>query len=108
MERRAMRHDEIGAKVAQAGPWAACGVALLAVAAGLLARWQLDPLLAQRATFLLFVPAVVMAAAMAGLWPGLFATAIGAVAGRSRTRPPSISPASGRRPRGSPATRWRS
>ena len=81
MERRAMRHDEIGAKLAQIGPWAACAVALLAIAAGLLARWHLDPLLAQRATFLLFVPAVVMAAAMAGFWPGLFATAIGAVAG---------------------------
>lgn len=44
-------------------------------------RWGLDPLLGHRATFIFFVPAVVLAAALGGLWPGLFATILGATAG---------------------------
>ncbi|HEY0324877.1 MAG TPA: PAS domain S-box protein, partial [Allosphingosinicella sp.] len=65
----------------RAGPAAACVLAMLAVAAGLAARWGLDPILGQRATFMFFVPAVVLAAALAGLWPGIFATLLGAAAG---------------------------
>ncbi|WP_166041041.1 PAS domain-containing sensor histidine kinase [Sphingosinicella sp. YJ22] len=63
------------------GPAAACALAVAAVGAGLAARWGLDPLLGQRATFIFFVPAVVLAAALAGLWPGVFATLLGAAAG---------------------------
>ena len=59
----------------------ACAVAAAAVAAGMAVRWGLDPLLGQRATFLFAVPAVVVAAALSGLWPGLFATILGAAAG---------------------------
>jgi two-component system sensor kinase FixL len=44
-------------------------------------RFGLDPYLGQRATFIFFVPAVVVGAAMAGLWPGIFATLVGAAAG---------------------------
>jgi two-component system sensor kinase FixL len=44
-------------------------------------RFGLDPYLGQRATFLFAVPAVVLAAALSGLWPGLFATLLGAAAG---------------------------
>jgi two-component system, LuxR family, sensor kinase FixL len=59
----------------------ACALAILAVAAGMACRWLLDPLLDQRATFIFFVPAVVVAAAFAGLRPGIFATVIGAAGG---------------------------
>jgi two-component system, LuxR family, sensor kinase FixL len=62
-------------------PLAACGLALLAVAAGMACRWALDPLLGERAAFILFVPAVVVGAALGGLWPGLFAVLLGATAG---------------------------
>jgi two-component system sensor kinase FixL len=59
----------------------ACALAGLAVAAATAIRWVLDPLLGQEATFIFFVPAIVLAAALAGLWPGLFATLLGAAAG---------------------------
>jgi two-component system sensor kinase FixL len=59
----------------------ACLVALAAVVAGMAIRYGLDPYLGERATFIFFVPAVVVAAALAGLWPGLFATTAGAAAG---------------------------
>ena len=62
-------------------PLAAYSVAVLAVAAGLAARWGLDPFVAPSAGFLFFVPAVVLAAALAGLGPGLFAGLLGAAAG---------------------------
>ncbi len=81
MERRVLRPDDLAAQLARIGPWTASALAVAAVAGGMAARWGLDPMLGQRATFLFFVPAVVMAAAMAGIGPGLFATAIGAAAG---------------------------
>jgi two-component system sensor kinase FixL len=56
-------------------------VAVLGVAAGLAARQALAPLLGERAAFLVFVPAVVGAAALGGLWPGLLTTALGLGAG---------------------------
>ena len=62
-------------------PWLACALATLTVALGFGARVSLEPLLGQSATYIFFVPAVVIAAAMSGLWPGLFATALGAAAG---------------------------
>lgn len=59
----------------------ACLLALAAIGAGIMLRFGLDPLLGQRATLIFFVPAVVVAAAMGGLWPGLFASLAGAAAG---------------------------
>jgi two-component system sensor kinase FixL len=58
----------------------AVAVAAVAVCVGILVRLALDPLLEQRATFIFFVPAVVLAAALAGLWPGLIASVLGALA----------------------------
>ena len=63
------------------GPASATLLALAAVAAGLAGRILLDPLLGDRATFLFFIPAVVLAAALSGLWPGLLATVAGAAVG---------------------------
>jgi two-component system sensor kinase FixL len=60
---------------------AACLLAVAAIAAAAALRWALDPLLGQEATFIFFVPAVVLAAALAGLWPGLLATILGTAAG---------------------------
>ncbi|WP_284734659.1 PAS domain S-box protein [Sphingosinicella terrae] len=65
----------------RAGPLGACLVAFAAIAAGIALRWGLDPFLDQRATFIFFVPAVVLASALAGLWPGLFAALVGGLAG---------------------------
>jgi two-component system sensor kinase FixL len=62
-------------------PAAAYMVAVLAVGLGLVARWGLDPYVAPSAGFLFFVPAVVLASALAGLGPGLFAGLLGAAAG---------------------------
>jgi two-component system sensor kinase FixL len=59
----------------------ALGLAALALAAGAALRLGFDPLLGQRSTFLIFVPAVVIAAALAGLWPGLVVGAAGAALG---------------------------
>jgi two-component system sensor kinase FixL len=72
---------QIAGAFSRAGPLAASGLALLAVLAGMSLRYGLDPYLGQRATFIFFVPAVVVAAAMAGLWPGLLATLLGVAAG---------------------------
>ena len=62
-------------------PLLACGLAIVAMALAAVLRWRLDPVLGQEATFIFFVPAVVLAAAVAGLWPGLFATLLGTGAG---------------------------
>jgi two-component system sensor kinase FixL len=71
---------EIELAFPRVGPLAACALAALAVLAGMAISYGLDPYLGQRATFIFFVPAVVLGAALAGLWPGLFATALGAAA----------------------------
>ena len=59
----------------------ALALAALAVVLGVIVRLALDPLLGQRSTFILFVPAVVVAAALAGLRAGLLAGLLGAAAG---------------------------
>ncbi len=81
MDRRLAHKPGVTDSLAQTGPAAAYALAAAAVAVGLLARVGLDPLVGDRATFLFFVPAVVLAAALSGLWPGLFATLAGAAAG---------------------------
>ena len=63
------------------GPGAAYALAVTVVAAGALLRLLLSDLLDQRATFIFFIPAVVLAAALGGLRAGLIATLLGAAAG---------------------------
>jgi two-component system sensor kinase FixL len=58
-----------------------CALALVMIAIGWAMRAWLEPVLGHRANFLFFVPAVVAAAALGGLWPGAFATVLGAAAG---------------------------
>jgi two-component system sensor kinase FixL len=58
-----------------------CIFAVAGAGGGFLLHSALGRALADEAGYLLFVPAVVGAAALGGLWPGLFATAIGAGAG---------------------------
>ena len=57
------------------------GIAPIAVALAFAARVALTPLLPDDAPYLLFVPAVLVAAAFGGLGPGLLATALGALLG---------------------------
>jgi two-component system, LuxR family, sensor kinase FixL len=52
------------------------GIALAAVVIALVARVVLTPILGDESPYLLFVPAVLVAAAVAGLGPGLLATAL--------------------------------
>ncbi len=56
------------------------GVALLATAGCLLVRWPLRPVLGDAAPHMIFFPAVMIAAYVGGFWPGMLATALGAVA----------------------------
>ena len=53
-------------------------VAALASAAALLVRWPLWPLLGNSVPYITFFPAVMLAAYLGGLGPGLLATALGA------------------------------
>ncbi len=57
------------------------GAALLAVAVAWLARTALAPVLHHHSPYLLFVPAVLVAAGLGGWGPGLAATALGALLG---------------------------
>jgi PAS domain S-box-containing protein len=63
------------------GRLVAYGAAVLATAAALLARLPLWPVLDTKVRYLTFVPAVVLSAYAGGLWPGLLATLLGALAG---------------------------
>jgi signal transduction histidine kinase len=63
-------------------PAARYGVALLVVAAALLVRLQFDPLWGVTLPFFTFYPAVVLAAWLGGLGPGLTATVASALAAR--------------------------
>jgi len=57
--------------------WAAIG----AVWVLLMLRWGLHPWLEDRAAFVIFIPAVLLAAALGGLGPGLLATALSVILG---------------------------
>ena len=81
MDRHPAHGPVFAGSLARIGPAAACALAAVAIAAGVAAAVGLDSLVEHRSTFLFFVPAVVLAAALAGLWPGLFATLLGATAG---------------------------
>lgn len=67
--------------VPKASPRSAVALGALIVAIGFAARLMLDPLLANRATFIFFVPGVVAAAGLGGLWPALIVTLVGGSAG---------------------------
>ena len=58
----------------------ACGVAVLATAVCLLIRWPLWPVLGDAVPHMTFFPAVMIAAYFGGLWPGMLATVLSAVA----------------------------
>lgn len=60
----------------QASAWG-----LLVIAAGLALRLALSPLLMQRATFIFYVPGVLLAAGLGGFRSALFVSVIGCVAG---------------------------
>ena len=81
MKRRALPRPDLATSLSRIGPATACALAAAAIAVGMAAQYALDPVLEQRASFIFFMPAVVLAAALAGLWPGLFATLLGAAAG---------------------------
>ena len=67
--------------IRKASPLAAAAFGILTIAVGFGARLLLDPLLTNRATFIFFVPGVVAAAGLGGLWPALITTLAGALAG---------------------------
>src|SRR5690242_7739775 len=55
-------------------------VAILATLAALLVRWLLWPVLSNSFPYLIFFPAVLLAAYRGGLWPGLLAAFLSALA----------------------------
>lgn len=59
----------------------ATGVALAAIVLGLAARLLLDPVLVNRATFIFFVPGIIVGAGLGGVRPALIAAAAGVAAG---------------------------
>lgn len=73
------------------------GMAIIFVAVAMLLRWALVPVMGGRPPYITVYLAVVCAAAFGGLGPGLFATALGAVAGvlllRSAGEVPLTAPA---------------
>jgi PAS domain S-box-containing protein len=58
----------------------AYGAALAALMAGVVARWNLDTLLGERALYSTFFPAVMIAAYAGGFWPGLLVTLVATLA----------------------------
>jgi two-component system, LuxR family, sensor kinase FixL len=60
------------------GPY---GVALAATAAAVALHFAFDPFLEGQATYLFFVPSVLIASAFGGVWPGTFATLVGLAIG---------------------------
>src|SRR5260221_12739568 len=58
----------------------AFGLAVLAPLISLLIRWPLQPVLGDAVPHMTFFPAVMIAAFFGGLWPGLIATLLSAIA----------------------------
>ena len=59
--------------------WIAYGAAVLAPVATLLILWPLGGMVGDRVMYIAFIPAILLAAYLGGLGPGLVATALGAV-----------------------------
>jgi len=57
------------------------GVAIVAIAAGVAVKLAFDSVLHGEASYVLFVPAVLIASALGGWGPGLLATVLGAALG---------------------------
>ena len=55
-------------------------LAVLAPAATLLVRWPLAAVLGDRVLYMAFFPAILIVAYLGGIWPGLLATVISALA----------------------------
>lgn len=66
---------------ARVRPAHAYGLALLAIAAALAVNLGLNAVADARATFILLVPAILVAAILGGLWPAIMATVTGFIAG---------------------------
>ena len=81
MNPRAANGSHFSDALARMGPVTASLIAVAALAAGVAGRILLDPWLGDRATFLFLIPAVILAAALSGLWPGLIVTLLGAAVG---------------------------
>jgi PAS domain S-box-containing protein len=71
-------------------PWRRYGVGLLAVAAALGLRWSLWPFLGPELPFLLLWPAVLVAAWLGGVGPGLLVTAVAVAAEDYLVQPGSV------------------
>jgi len=74
------------------GRWAPYVVALFMVLAIFMVRYAVDELVPRSAVGLIFVPAVLVAAMLGGLWPGMFATLIATPAVFYVLNAPSDSP----------------
>jgi two-component system, LuxR family, sensor kinase FixL len=70
-----------GSPVSAQNPLIQYGIALVAVAVAWLGRILLIPVVGAESPYLLFIPAVLVAAALGGLGPGLLATALATVLG---------------------------
>src|SRR5258708_39245796 len=72
--------DDVGMHETPRAPLVANSLAVLATVASLLVRWGLWPLLGNAVPHMTCFPAVVIAAYFGGLWPGLLATILSALA----------------------------
>jgi two-component system, LuxR family, sensor kinase FixL len=81
MDRSRIKSDAVPASLGNVRTGTALLLAVATLTAGVAARLALAPLLGQSATFIFLIPAVVVAAALAGLWPGLLLTLLGGIAG---------------------------
>lgn len=77
----------IGAVAAEPSAARRLGVSVLAVAAMSATRFSLIPVLGHSSPYLLFTPAVMVAAWYGGLWPGLLAISMSAAVGTQFLRP---------------------
>ena len=83
----AVRHNRV----------AAYGFALVMVALAVLVRWIVGEYLGARIPFITFYPAIILATLIGGLWPGIVATVLSALAAWFLFVPPYFSFALGER-----------
>lgn len=86
-----LRTEAFASSLAQMRPAVALLLALLVLTAGIGLRLALAPLLGEGVIFIFFVPAVVVAAALAGLWQGLLLSILGASSGLVLAQPGGVS-----------------
>ena len=75
------RSDPAQAAPLQEQAWHGYALAVLAVAAGILLRFLLNPLLGQQGPYLILALSIVLAASYGGFGPAMFATVLGTVVG---------------------------